>query len=132
MRMMKKFFVLLALPVLLAGCGSSITNLTPSRLPRNSDGTYRIEAAWRTRENAVISESITPSVMVGTEFYAMRPEQVVSGRWEAFVPVPPSEDLLHYRFKFDFARDAVAAPQQPDSKLTQVYTLQITDKAPGQ
>jgi len=68
---MKKILLLLALPLALAGCVSSITNITPSRMMRNSDGTYRIEAAWRTREQAIRAETITPSVMIGTEFYPM-------------------------------------------------------------
>jgi hypothetical protein len=124
---MKKIFMVLALPAVLAGCSSSITNLTPSRLPRNSDGTYRIEAGWDTREHAIRPDTINPSVMVGTDFYPMKPEQVVSDRWEAFVPVPAGQDLLHYRFKFDFIRDTISAPQ-PDSRLSQVYSLEITGK----
>ena len=127
MRMMKKILMLLALPAVLAGCTSSITNLTPSRLPRNSDGTYRIEAGWSTREHAIREESVTPLVMVGTEFYPMTPEKVVTDRWEAFVPVSASQQLLHYRFKFDFVRDTISTPQ-PDSRLSQVYSLEITGK----
>jgi len=124
---MKKIYMLLLLPLALAGCSSSITNLTPSRLVRNSDGTYRVEAAWRTTEQTIRPDSIKPSVMVGLESYPMRPELVVSDRWEAFVPVPADQPLTHYQFRFDFLRNAFSAPVA-DSKLSATYTLEIVDK----
>lgn len=124
---MKKIFILLLLPLALAGCSSTITNLTPSRLARSSDGTYRVEAAWRTTEQAIRPETIKPSVIVGFESYEMRPELVVSDRWEAFVPVPADQNLLHYRFKFDFSRNTIPARVE-DSKLSPGFTLKIVDK----
>jgi hypothetical protein len=124
---MKKIYFLLALPLALAGCSSEITNLTPSRLYRSSDGTYRVEAAWRTSERAIRPETIKPLVMVGMQTYPMHPELVVTDRWEAFVPVPADQQLTHYRFKFDFLRDVVSAPVA-DSKLSPSYTLEIVDK----
>ena len=126
---MKKIYMLLLLPLALAGCSSSITNLTPSRLVRNSDGTYRMEAAWRTTEQTIRPDSIKPSVMVGLETYPMHPELVVSDRWEAFVPVPADQHLTHYQFRFDFLRNTFSEPVA-DSKLSATYTLEIVDKAP--
>jgi hypothetical protein len=124
---MKKILLLLVLPLALAGCSSTIVNLTPSRLTRNSDGTYHLEAAWRTSEQAIRPETIKPSVVVGLESYPMRPELVVSDRWEAFVPVPADQQLLHYRFRFDFSRNKIPAAVQ-DNKWSQGFTLQIVDK----
>ena len=125
---MKKIFILLLLPLALAGCSSSITNLTPSRLARNSDGTYRVEAAWQTTEQTIRPESLKPLVMVGLESYPMRPELVVSNRWEAFVPAPADQHLIHYWFRFDFLRNAISAPVE-DCKTSQGFTLEIVDKA---
>ena len=125
--MMKKILLLLALPLALAGCASTITNLTPSRLTRSSDGTYRVEAAWRTTEQTIRPESIKPLVMVGRATYEMSPELVVSGRWEAFVPVPADQKTIRYRFKFNFLRSAFVAPVE-DSALSEEFTLNIMDK----
>jgi hypothetical protein len=125
---MKKIFILLVLPLALAGCSSTIINLTPGRLARNSDGTYHVEAAWRTTEQAIRPETIKPWVIVGFDSYEMHPEQVVSDRWEAFVPVPADQNLLHYRFRFDFSRNTIPA-RVADSKLSQGYSLEIVDKA---
>jgi hypothetical protein len=126
---MKKIFALLPLPLLLAGCASTITNLTPSRLPRNADGLYHLEAAWNTTENAIEPNSIRPMVMVGVQTFEMRPELVVSNRWETFVPMPADLNLLHYKFRFDFLRETIPAPRE-DSKLSQEFTLQILDQPP--
>ena len=127
---MKKIFMLLVLPLALAGCASSVINLTPSRLARNSDGTYRVEAAWRTREQTIRPETIKPFVVVGFEKYEMIPEAVVSDRWEAFVPVAADQKLMHYRFRFDFSRNAISAPVE-DSKMSPEFSLEIVDK-PGE
>jgi len=124
---MKKILFLLALPLALAGCSSTIVKWTPSRLARNSEGTYHVEAAWRTTEQAIRAETLKPSVMVGFESYEMRPELVVSDRWEAFVPVPADQSLVHYQFRFDFSRNKIPAPVA-DSKLSPPYSLQIVDK----
>jgi hypothetical protein len=126
--MMKKFLFLLVLPLALTGCSTTITNLTSSRLTRSSDGIYRLEAAWRTTEQAVRPETIKPQVMIGTATYEMRPELVVSDRWEAFVPVPAGQEKLRYRFKFNFIRNAIPTPVE-DSALSQEFTLDILDKA---
>jgi hypothetical protein len=123
---MKKIFALLLLPLALAGCSSSIVNLTPSRMERSSDGMYHLEAAWHTSEQAVRSDSIKPMVMVGYETYEMRPELVVSNRWETFVPVKTDQNVLHYKYRFDFLRNKVSAPQD-DSKLSPEFNLQIVD-----
>jgi len=124
---MKKIYMLLLLPLALAGCSSSITNLTPGRLVRNSDGTCRVEAAWRSTERTIRPETIKPSVMVGLESYPMHPELVVSDRWEAFVPVPADQKLTHYQFRFDFIRNGIPKAVA-DSKLSATYTLEIVDK----
>jgi Prokaryotic membrane lipoprotein lipid attachment site len=125
---MKKIFILLVLPLALAGCSSSIINLTPSRLARNSDGTYHVEAAWRTSEQTIRPESIKPWVVVGFEKYEMSPELVVRDRWETFVPVPADQKLMHYQFRFDFSRNAISAPVE-DCKMSPEFTLEIVDKA---
>jgi hypothetical protein len=127
---MKKMLFLLVLPLALAGCSSNITNLTPSRMVRSSDGTCHLEAAWRTSEQAIRPETLKPSVVVGTESYPMRPELVVSDRWEAFVPVPADEKLLHYRFRFDFFRNTIPKPVE-DNRWSPSYNLEIIDKPAG-
>src|SRR5688572_33306420 len=90
---MRKLLLLASL-VCVAGCTSTITNLTPSQMSRNSTGLYPVEIAWKSREHAIKHETIKPYVIVGNEAYAMRPTPIVSNRWETVVPVPPTENLI--------------------------------------
>ena len=117
------FWVLIA--GLLSGC-SSITNLTPSSLPRNSQGLYPVEAAWSTSRQAIKPSTIRPSVIVDSEAYVMEPVPVVKNRWQVLVPVQPDADMLNYRFKFDYRVKSM--PQAyPESKLSKPFQLQIVD-----
>jgi hypothetical protein len=51
----------------------------------------------------------------------------MTNRWEALIPVPAGQNLIHYRFKFDYMVNRIPTPK-PDSKLSQEYTLQIDEK----
>ena len=126
---MKKFLLLSLLPLLLAGCATTITNLTPSQQPRNATGLYPVEAAWESRQQSIRPDSFKPSVMVGLESYPMRKTRLMKNRWETLVPVPPNKNAINYRFKFDFEYNAIPQPR-PNSKLSREYRLEILDK-PG-
>jgi hypothetical protein len=126
--MMKNFLGLAALSGLLVGCASSkITNLTPTRVERNSSNLYPIEAAWETREHVIRPESLQPKVVVGTEAYPMQRVPVVKNRWETLIPVPPNENSVRYKFKFDYDYNSIPVPRR-NSKLSPEYKLEIVDK----
>jgi hypothetical protein len=120
---MKKIFCLLLLPVLLAGC-SSITNLTPSQLPRDPSGFYRVEAQWKSNRETIRPESFHPLVVIGFATYPMQPVQIVQDRWEAYIPVAAGRDFVLYRYKFDFEVNAISEPR-PDSLMSPEYSLKI-------
>ncbi len=125
---LNKSFALLLLPLALAGCTSiQVTNLTPQQLPRDANGLYPFEVAWRSNQRSLAKDSIKPYVVVGSELYPMQPVLVVKNRWETLVPVPASETLLHYHYKFDF--DYYSVPiVRSDSKRSRPYMLEIEDK----
>ena len=125
--MRKIFLSLLAVaPIIFAGC-SSITNLTPSKLPRNSTGFYPVEASWYSRQRTIRDESMHPVVMVGNDTYEMRRVPRVQNRWETMIPVPSDKDAIRYQFKFDYMVNAIPRAL-PDSKLSPEYKLEIVDK----
>lgn len=125
--MRKIFLSVLALStIILAGC-TSITNLTPSKLPRNSTGFYQVEAAWNSRQRTIRDESMKPLVMVGNEVYEMRRVPRVENRWETMIPVPPSVSAVRYQFKFDYYVNAIPRAL-PDSKLSPEFKLEILDR----
>ncbi len=124
--MLKRFLALSVLPLLMAGCTSTLTNLTPLVQPRNADNLYPVEVAFASRQQTMRWNSIRPQIMVGTEFYKMRATPLMTNRWEGLLPVPAGTSLIHYRYKFDFEYNSMGAPRT-DSALSPEYTLRITD-----
>ena len=114
--------------VLLAGCNTTITNLTPEREFRNANGLYPIEVALASSQQSMRWSSIKPSVIVGKEFYPMRFTPMMTNRWETLVPIPPGNNAIAYRFKFDYTYNNFGTPPQPDSKLSPTYKLMILDR----
>jgi len=126
--MLKKFLPVLLAPLLLAGCASTFTNLTPQRQVRNANHLYPVEVAFTSRQQSLRWETIQPAVNIGTEFYPMRPTLLMTNRWEALVPVPAGKNAVQYRYKFDFKYNALGQPPQNDSAVSPQYTLRILEK----
>ena len=129
MRLVKILLPLLTLLVLAGGC-TTITNLTASRQERNATGLYSVEAQWDTREQAILPETLHPSVMVGLDSYPMRPTVLMNNRWETLLPIPADKSVARYRFKFDYEEAGIPARRQ-ESKLSPEYTLQIVEPGSG-
>lgn len=125
--MLKKILPLLLLPLVLAGCATTFTNLTPLQQSRNPNNLYPVEVALNSRQQTLRWDTINPQIVVGTEFYPMRPTPRMNNRWEGLVPVPPGTNIVHYRYKFDFDYNAMGKPKS-DSALSPEYMLRIVDK----
>jgi hypothetical protein len=124
--MLKRMLLCIFAPLLLAGCTSTFTNLTPLHQTRNANNLYPVEVAMTSRQQTMRWDSIRPQIMVGTEVYQMRPTNLMTNRWEGLVPVPPGTSLVHYRYKFDFDYNTMGRPK-PDSALSPEYTLHISE-----
>lgn len=125
--MWKKALPLLLAPCLLAGCGTTFTNLTAQRQVRNPNNLYPVEVALNTRQQSLRWESIQPFVVVGAEAYPMRQTLLMKNRWEGLVPVPPRTNVVYYRYKFDFQYNAFGQPKT-DSDSSPEYKLLIFEK----
>jgi hypothetical protein len=125
--MMKKLLPVLILPLLMCGCETVFTNLTPLQQVRNSNNLYPVEVAITSRQQTLLWNSIKPQIQVGTEFFPMRATVLMTNRWEGLVPVPADQSLVHYRYKFDFQYNAMGGPK-PDSARSEEYSLRIVDK----
>lgn len=124
--MLKRFLPFLFAPLLLAGCTSTFTNLTPVHQSRNANNLYPVEVAMTSRQQTLRWDSIKPQIVVGNDVYPMRPTNLMTNRWEGLVPVPAGTSLVHYRYKFDFDYNAMGHAK-PDSALSPEYTLRVSE-----
>ncbi len=122
--MLKKFLPLSLVPLLLAGCATNFTNLTPLQQTRNANNLYPVEVAMSSRQQSLRWDSIRPQIVIGNNFYPMRPTPLMTNRWEGLLPAPADAETVHYRYKFDYDCNALGKPK-PDSALSPEYTLKI-------
>ncbi len=125
--MKKNSWLLLSSSLLLAGCTTTITNLTPSTEPRQTNGLYSFEVDFDTRQHSIRRNSLQPYVLIGSQAYPMQRNSVLDNRWETLVPVPADKEYVNYRYKFNYELSRIPKPA-PGSKLSQPYQLQILDK----
>jgi hypothetical protein len=125
--MLKKFLPVMCLPLLLAGCATELTNLTPLQQVRNANNLYPVETALATRQQTLRWESINPQIIIGANSYPMRPTLLMTNRWEGLVPVPPGSSSVTYRYKFDFEYNAMGKPKS-GSRISPEYTLRIVEQ----
>jgi hypothetical protein len=122
--MLKKILPVFLVPLVLAGCSSVITNLTPLQQTRSTNNLYRVEAALASRQQTLRWDSIKPQIVVGKDTYPMKPTLMLSNRWEGLVPVPAGTSSILYHYKFDFKCNAMGG-SKPDSAVSSEYTLRI-------
>jgi len=117
---------LLALPLLLAGCASTFTNLTPTRQPRSTDNLSPVEVQFNTRQQTLRWHSIKPYIMVGDSLIPMTQTKLLNNRWEGFVPVGSAENSVSYRYKFDYEFNTFG-PGENGSALSPAYELKVLE-----
>lgn len=114
--------------VLLCGCTyTSISNLTPSRYPKNTDGLYLFQVEWDSNQQSLKRDTLKPYVVIGTESYPLQKTPMMKNRWEAMVPIPGDKPVVNYRYKFDYEYLGIPA-RRPNSKLSDPYQIQIQEK----
>ena len=125
--MLKKSLPVLSLSLLvLVGCATQLTNLTPQQQVRDTNNVYRVEVAFDSTQQTIRWQSIQPKIVVGTTFYDMRPTPYMTNRWEGLIPVPAGQNAVKYRYKFDFRYNRMGAHGN-DSALSREYTLRILE-----
>ena len=125
---MKKWLVLLLpIPMLLAGCRSTFTNLTPQTQFRSTNHLYQVEVAFDSRKQTIRWNSINPQIVVGTATYPMHLTQLMTNRWEGVVPVPQGMKSIHYRYQFDYDYNSFGKPKAT-TELSPEYTIRVIEK----
>lgn len=124
--MWKKALILMPMMLLLAGCASTITNLSAQRQLRNPNHLYPVEVSLDSRQQALKWETVQPYVIMGKESYPMRQVKLMRNRWECLVPVPAGESSVSYHYKFDYQVNDFGGPKR-GSASSHSYKLQIVD-----
>jgi hypothetical protein len=122
--MWKKTLPLLPM-LLLTGCATTFTNLTPLEQPRNANNLYPVEVAFTSQQQSLRWDSIHPYVVANGRLYDMRPTPLVTNRWEGFVPVPAGVNAVGYRYKFDYLYNDIGKGARPGNTLSPAYNLTI-------
>lgn len=117
----------LAAIVLLVGCTTTITNLTPSHVPRSADNLYPFEVALDSSQATIQENTIQASVVIGEEVYPMRSVEKLKNRWETAVQIPAATNYVYYRYKFEYNYAKVGGSGK-SSRLSPTYQLEIVDK----
>ena len=126
MRTLTKIFSVMVLALWLAGCASStITNLTPSTMPRNASGQYLVEMVIDHKQQALRDASITPFVVVGFDSYKMTATPKIPGRWEAYIPVRADQDLVTYHYKVQYEYNRFSKTPGQGTRLSSEFKLAI-------
>ncbi|MEI6390097.1 MAG: hypothetical protein WCT12_03240 [Verrucomicrobiota bacterium] len=125
--MLKKFLPVLFLPLLLAGCATHVTNLTPLQQVRNPNNLYSVDVALASNQQTLRWDSVRAQILVGAEVYPMRGTLLMTNRWEGLVPVPPGAKSVTYRYRFDYDYNAIGKPKA-GSRLSKEYTLRVQEK----
>lgn len=113
--------------LVLTGCSTTITNLTPGSQPRNANNLYPFEVQFKTSQKTIRENTIQPYVVIGAETYPMQPAPMLKNRWEAQVPVAATNNHVYYRYKFDYKYDRIPKPAE-SSRLSPTYQLEIVGK----
>ncbi len=111
--------------LMLAGCASTFTRLTPLEQPRNPDNVYPVEVAFNTTQQSLRPESIKPYVVVNGVPSPLQQVPMVQNRWQGYISVPPNTNSVHYRFKFDYLYNAIGSEPKPNSSYSPEYRLKI-------
>jgi len=122
----KKILPLVPL-LLLTGCATTLTRVTPLQQPRNADNLYPVEVIFSSNQQSLRWDSLKPFVVANGELYPLRPVPMVQNRWEGLLPVPPTASSITYRFKFDYLYNNVGTEPKPGSYLSPSYQLKIVE-----
>jgi hypothetical protein len=124
---LRNFSLAVLAGLVLSGCTTTITNLTPRQQPRSSNNLYPFEVQFETAQKSIRENTLQPYVLIGTELFPMKQAPVLKNRWEAIVPVPAATNFVYYQYKFVYKFDRIPTPGE-SSRLSDPYQLEIVDK----
>ncbi|HAB19929.1 MAG TPA: hypothetical protein PLX89_17905 [Verrucomicrobiota bacterium] len=114
---------------LVNGCTPTSTNLTPRNVARTPSDVYHFETQWETSRRGVSGSDVQAYVVIRDTMYPMKRVAGTVDRWEADVPVPPSQTVIPYQFKYDYTYPTLTK-RKVSSDLSPQYFLDLSKPVP--
>ncbi len=124
--MLKKAFSFKILPLLVSGCATTFTNLTPAQQERNADNIYPVEVALASNQQTLRWGTIHAQILVDHNLVPLHLTGLMTNRWEGVLPVAPDRKFIQYRFRFDYEYNAIGGPRAGVLNSKE-YSLKIKD-----
>ena len=125
MCMLKKMLMISTVALLVGGC-ASVTNLTPSQVPRNESALYPFEMIFNSNATSVAHDSVQAYLIMGDDIIPMERTPLLTNRWEVFAPVPAGKELVNYQYKVNYQWKDLGKRKE-NSKLSEPFELRIQD-----
>jgi hypothetical protein len=106
---------------------TTLTNLTPSQVARNTSGLYPFEVVFDTTQQSIQEDTLKVFVVLENESFPMQRTPKLIHRWEAFAPVPADKEAINYHYKFDYQYLSIPE-RRANSRLSPPYQLRIVNK----
>lgn len=131
-------FPVLGIVLLLSGCGVTVENLTPARVPQNPSGIYTITMQAEARGGAVRKSSLQGSIVIDGDTWPMERNPIDPNLFDFdyVMPEDQSEAAYYFILNYNVLGGSKERPKQVISKLhnfklVNKYVIQMqVDRAP--
>lgn len=115
----------------ISGCGTKVTNLTPTTLPTNPSGIYTLSAKADIKEPAIDKSTVRAFIAIDGEKHEMTPAEIGSFYFDYDYQVPAGRDEAKFFYIVDYKLNNKPLEQQePKEITTSVYRLKLINKFP--
>ena len=125
MCMLKKMLLISTAALLVSGC-ASVTNLTPSQVPRDESGLYPFEMIFNTKATSVAHDSVQTLFNAGWRADPDGAHSAFDQSLEVLAPIPAGKELVNYQYKVNYQWKDLGKRKE-NSKLSEPFELRIQD-----
>ena len=105
----------------------TFTPLTADEQPRNDKNQYLVESSFESSQQSLLWDTVQGSLVVGGQVIPMTRVANIPNRWEGYVPVPATTNMVTYRVMFDFKYNSFGKGPVSDTKMSKPFSLKIAD-----
>lgn len=120
-------FPVLGFILLLSGCGVTVENLTPSRVPQNPSGIYTITMRAEAEGGAVRKKSLQGNIVIDGETLPMQRNPVDPNLFDFDYVMPEDQGEAAYYFILDY-NVLGGSSENPKQVISDLYSFQLVNK----